>query len=258
MHHEISSFESGAATHVGKVRQQNEDNYIVSAQSGIWAVADGMGGHDAGDVASHTVVEELGLIAPASSAAELLAACEARMVNANSRLKRLADARGFSVIGTTVAMLLIYDRVFACVWSGDSRIYRVRESQITQLSIDHTEVQELVAEGTLSAEEARTWPGRNVITRAIGTYDSPELEMTNGSLEPGDVFVICSDGLTNHVENHEILAAATGNTPQRACNLLVEMTLERGATDNVTVVMVRFDPNGSMPPPDAAPNDVLE
>jgi protein phosphatase len=82
--------------------------------------------------------------------------------------------------------------------------------------------------------------------------------MTNGSLEPGDVFVICSDGLTNHVENHEILAVATGNSPQRACNLLVEMTLERGATDNVTVVMVRFDPNGSMPPPDAAPNDVLE
>jgi len=256
MHNEISSFESGAATHVGKVRQQNEDNYIVAAQSGIWAVADGMGGHEAGDVASHTVVEELGLIAPASSASELLAACEAHMVNANSRLKRLADVRGFAVIGTTVAMLLIYEGVFACVWSGDSRIYRVRGSQIAQLSVDHTEVQELVDEGTLSAEEARTWPGRNVITRAIGTYDSPELEIINGSLEPGDVFIICSDGLTNHVENHEILAAASGNPPQRACDLLVEMTLDRGATDNVTVVMVRFDPNSSMAPPDAARNDI--
>jgi protein phosphatase len=256
MDHEISSFESGAATHVGLVRQQNEDSYFVSAQSGIWAVADGMGGHEAGDVASRTVVEELGLIAPPSSAAELLAACEARMVNANSRLKRLADARGSSVIGTTVAMLLIYDGVFACVWSGDSRIYRIRKSQIAQLSVDHTEVQELVDEGTLSAEEARTWPGRNVITRAIGTYDSPELEMINGSLEPGDIFVICSDGLTNHVDDHEILAAATGNLPQRACNLLVEMTLERGATDNVTVVMVCFDPNGSMAPPAAARNDI--
>ena len=256
MHHEISSFEFGAATHVGKVRQQNEDSYLVSVQSGIWAVADGMGGHEAGDIASHTVVEELGLIAPASSAAELLAACQSHMVNANIRLKKLADARGFPVIGTTVAMLLICDGVFACVWSGDSRIYRIRGSQIAQLSVDHTEVQELVDEGTLSAEEARTWPGRNVITRAIGTYDSPELEMINGPLEPGDVFVICSDGLTNHVENDEILTAATGNPPQRACNLLVEMTLERGATDNVTVVMVRFDPNGLMAAPDAARNDI--
>jgi protein phosphatase len=82
--------------------------------------------------------------------------------------------------------------------------------------------------------------------------------MINGSLEPGDIFVICSDGLTNHVENHEILAAASSNPPQRACNLLVEMTLDRGATDNVTVVMVRFDPNGSIAPPGAARNDIWE
>ncbi len=99
----------------------------------------------------------------------------------------------------------------------------------------------MIAEGKLTAEEARSWPRRNVITRAIGTYDDPELEMTNGTLERGDIFVICSDGLTNHVEDWEIMAIANSNPPQRACDFLISLTLDRGATDNVTTVMVRFD-----------------
>jgi protein phosphatase len=253
MEHELSWFESGAATHVGKVRQQNEDSYLVSTTSGVWAVADGMGGHTAGDLASHTVVEELERIPPPSSAAELLANCEARIVRANSHLKQLADAR-HGTIGTTVAVLLVYQQFFACVWAGDSRIYRIRGAAIEQLSVDHTEVQELVADGKLTAEEARSWPRRNVITRAIGTYDDPELEMTNGTLEPGDIFVICSDGLTNHVENREILALASANPPQHACDLLVGLTLDRGATDNVTIVSVRFDPTALQAPRTARSN----
>ena len=253
MEHELSWFESGAATHVGKVRQQNEDSYLVSTTSGVWAVADGMGGHTAGDLASHTVVEELDRIPPPSSAAELLANCEARIVGANSHLKQLADAR-HGTIGTTVAVLLVYQQFFACVWAGDSRIYRIRGAAIEQLSVDHTEVQELVADGKLTAEEARSWPRRNVITRAIGTYDDPELEMTDGTLEPGDIFVICSDGLTNHVEDREILAFASANPPQRACDLLVGLTLDRGATDNVTIVSVRFDPTALQAPRTARSN----
>jgi protein phosphatase len=243
MEHETSLFESGAATHVGKVRQQNEDSYMVSAVSGVWAVADGMGGHDAGDVASRTVVEELERIPPASTAAGLLADCEARIVDANNRLRRLADARHGGVIGATVAVLLVYEEFFACVWAGDSRIYRVRESDIEQLTVDHTEVQQLIADGKLSTEEARTWPRRNVITRAIGPYEDLELELTCGTLAPGDTFVICSDGLTNHVEDGEISALATDNPPQRAADLLISLTLDRGATDNVTAVVVRFTPS---------------
>jgi len=100
----------------------------------------------------------------------------------------------------------------------------------------------LIAEGRLTAEEARAWPHRNVITRAIGVSDDPELEIKGGALEPGDIFVICSDGLTVHVEDQEILALASEHRPQQACDLLVALTLERGAIDNVTVVAVRFDP----------------
>jgi serine/threonine protein phosphatase PrpC len=250
-----SWIEAGAATHVGKVRRQNEDNYLVATRRGLWAVADGMGGHEAGDVASRIVVEELDAVAVPATAAELLASCEQHMINANSRLKKLADARG-TLIGTTVAVLLVFDGHYAVVWSGDSRIYRIRQRRIEQISIDHTEVQELISEGKLTAEEAHTWPRRNVITRAIGVSDHPELEIKGGTLEPGDVFVICSDGLTAHVEDEEILALASEHRPQRACDLLVALTLDRGAIDNVTVVAVRFDPAAAatVAPPSPPPH----
>jgi serine/threonine protein phosphatase PrpC len=236
-----SWIETGAATHVGKVRRQNEDNYLVGTLRGLWAVADGMGGHAAGEIASRIVVDELAAVATPATAAELLASCEQRLISANSRLKKLGDERG-ALIGTTVAVLLIFDGHYACVWSGDSRIYRVRQHRIEQITVDHTEAQELVSAGRLTAEEARTWPRRNVITRAIGVSDDPELEIKGGALEPGDIFVICSDGLTAHVNDEEILALAGENPPQRACDLLVDLTLDRGAIDNVTVVAIRFDP----------------
>jgi protein phosphatase len=259
MHNPITRFEAGGATHVGNVRQQNEDSYLVATPAGVWAVADGMGGHAAGDLASQTVVEELRQIVTPSSAAELLASCEASMVAANTRLRRIADERGGALIGTTVALLLIYREFYACLWSGDSRIYRIRLSGIEQMSVDHTEVQELVAEGRLTPEEARAWPRRNVITRAIGVFDRPELEMVHGALEADDIFVICSDGLTNHVEDREILALATHNPPQRACDLLVALTLDRGASDNVTVVVVRFAAAApAAMAPDVAGNDIWE
>jgi serine/threonine protein phosphatase PrpC len=241
MYNAKSSIEAGAATHVGKVRQQNEDNYLVATRRGLWAVADGMGGHAAGDVASRTVVEELAAIAIPASASELLASCEQHIVSANSRLKELGDERG-ALIGTTVAVLLIFDGHYAAVWSGDSRIYRVRKHRIEQISVDHTEVQELISEGRLTAEEARAWPRRNVITRAIGVSDDPELEIKGGALEAGDIFVLCSDGLTAHVDDKEILTLASAHPPQKACDLLVDLTLDRGAVDNVTVVVVRYDP----------------
>jgi protein phosphatase len=239
-------FETGAATHVGKVRQRNEDSYLARPETGIWAVADGMGGHADGDIASRTVIEELQSIQAPASASELLALCEDRILDANARLQEIARQRGADVIGATVAMLLTYDAHYACLWSGDSRIYLVRAGQITQLSRDHTEVQELLSQGVITPNEARSWPGRNVITRAIGVFDDPELEMSSGPLQPGDSFVICSDGLTQHVQDEEILTCVGTSLSQQACDRLLELTLERGAVDNVTVIVVRYDPE-SMP-----------
>jgi protein phosphatase len=245
MTREASQFVSGAATHVGRVRRENEDSYLVLADRGVFAVSDGMGGHEAGSVASAAVVDALRSIGEPATVNELLSQCRERLSRANSELVAFAERRGGRIIGATVAALLACEGYFACVWSGDSRIYLVRQGTIQQISRDHTEVAELVAGGVLSAEEARTWPRRNVITRAVGVRAELELEVSQGVLEKGDAFVICSDGLTAHVKDSEILAHALANAPQGACDALVALTIERGATDNVTVVIARYAPRGS-------------
>jgi serine/threonine protein phosphatase PrpC len=236
-------FDTGAATHVGRVRAHNEDSYLTRPDAGIWAVADGMGGLDAGELASTTVIEALDSIETPRSAAELLAWCEQRVVAANSTLYEIGRRRG-SLIGTTIAVLLTHERHFACVWSGDSRIYLVRNGRIAQQSRDHTEVQELISEGRLSPAEARRWPGRHIVTRAIGVNTDPELEIRDGVLQAADAFILCSDGLTAHVEDREILELVVNREAQHACDALVDLTLSRGAADNVTVVVVRYQPVG--------------
>lgn len=235
------AFETGAATHVGRVRSRNEDSYLVHPKAGIWAVADGMGGHHAGDIASQTIIAALRSIGPPASAAELLASCQQQVAEANDRLRRLGREQG-GIVGATLALLLAYEGFYACIWSGDSRIYLVRADEIRQLSRDHTEVQDMVAGGIITAEQAKTWPGRNVITRAIGVYDEPGLEITSDPLQPGDLFVICSDGLTNHVEDNEILHCVNTNLSQQACDRLLQMALDRGGSDNVTIVVARYRP----------------
>lgn len=237
-----ASYDTGATTHVGNVRERNEDSYLVRPEVGLWAVADGMGGHEAGDLASRTIIDALRLIDPPATAAELLAACETRVALANQRLKEIGKIRGGITIGATLATLLAFEDHYACLWSGDSRVYIIRAGAIRQLSQDHTEVQELVARGAITAEEARTWPRSNIVTRAIGIFEEPELEITSGPLLDGNSFVICSDGLTRHVADVEILARVSSGSAQQACEKLVSLALERGGLDNVTVVVMRYWP----------------
>lgn len=231
--------DSEGATDPGKVRALNEDSYLVKPEIGLWAVADGMGGHDAGDFASQTLVAELDKIAETSSAPALLSAIEESVIKANTTLRDAAAERGGgSVIGCTLAALVVFEDAYACVWSGDSRVYRVRYNRIEQITRDHTEAQELVDRGTITAEEAKTWPRKNVITRAIGVFDEPELEMVQGRVEHGDIFVICSDGLTEHVEDHEIERFSLRRPLDRAVDSMISTTLDRGAKDNVTVIQI--------------------
>lgn len=235
----VFRIDSEGRSDVGRVRDLNEDSFLMRPDIGVWVVADGMGGHDAGDFASQTLVAELNQLSEPESAPELLSAIESRVIDANQTLRKAAASRGENaVIGCTMASLVIYKGAYACVWSGDSRIYRVRGGQIEQLSRDHTEAQELVERGMLTPDEAKRWPRKNVITRAIGVFDAPELEMVQGRLEDGDVYVICSDGLTEHVADHEILTVAGRRPLARICDELIELTLQRGAKDNVTVIAV--------------------
>ena len=232
-------FDAGSATHAGKVRERNEDSCLVRTDIGLWAVADGMGGHEAGDVASQTLVEALDAIEQPEAAADLLEQCEAQIRHANRRIMDLSRARNGATIGTTAAVLLVRNTHYACIWAGDSRIYLINGGSIRQLSRDHTEVEELVATGTLSREQAKRWPS-NVITRAVGVAERLELEIVTGQVGAGDVFVLCSDGLTKHLRDDEILQHATGRNARAACEAMLELALERGGDDNVTVVVVRL------------------
>jgi serine/threonine protein phosphatase PrpC len=231
----------GSVTHTGMVRERNEDACLVRTEIGLWAVADGMGGHEAGDVASRILVKSLDGIAEPSSSAALLEQCEERVFLANQKILALSRARNGAIIGTTAAILLIREEYYACVWAGDSRVYLIKDGAIGQVSHDHTEVEQLIAEGKLSREDAKDWPN-NVITRAVGVDEDLELEVVTGPADAGDIFVICSDGLTKHLDDDEILREATARNAQAACDSMLALALERGGLDNVTVVIVRLLP----------------
>jgi serine/threonine protein phosphatase PrpC len=234
------SYETWAVSHKGNVRDLNEDRYLVEAQSGLWLVADGMGGYDAGEVASAGIVERLKTIGVSTSAVDQEARFVDRLSKANSDLQDYSRQRAGATIGATVAALLIFEGEYRCLWLGDSRVYLIRRGRLEQISRDHSEVQELVDRGVLSKEEARTWPGRNVITRAVGVHSEIEPETAIGAVQVGDSFLLCSDGLTAHANDDDILDAVKGRTPRAACELLLDLVLERGATDNVTVVIVQI------------------
>lgn len=238
--------DSYAVSHAGCVRALNEDNYLVEPESGLWLVADGMGGHEGGEIASASIVEHLATMGIASSAPDLRARFEDRLARAHADIRQLSEERG-ATIGSTVAALLAIDGRFACMWSGDSRVYLVRDRVISQMSRDHTEVQELLDRGVITAAEARSWPRRNVITRAVGVDDDIVVDITQGDLQPGDTFVLGTDGLTAHASDEEILQAVAASSPQQACEDLLETVLSRGGTDNVTIIVVRMLTAAEMP-----------
>ncbi|MFB9269869.1 PP2C family protein-serine/threonine phosphatase [Bradyrhizobium erythrophlei] len=247
MVHIPSLFDVGSVTHVGLVRTRNEDSCLVRTDVGLWAVADGMGGHEAGDLASGIVVQSLDAIGAPTSAADLLAQCEERLFSANQEILALSRARHGATVGTTAAVLLVRDGYYACIWAGDSRVYLINRGRISQVSHDHSEVEELIAGGALSREEVKDWPS-NAITRAVGIAADPEFEVVTGPAEPEDIFVICSDGLTRHLEDVEILQYAATRGAQAACDDMLALALDRGGFDNVTIVIVRLlTPRSSEP-----------
>ena len=233
------SFPTGAVTHTGHLRSHNEDSITAQPDLGLWAVADGMGGHDAGDVASRLITEELSSIGVPISAQDQRARALQRLDRAHRRIQDHAEAAGLPLVGATLAALLIHDRELTCIWAGDSRIYLWRRDALTPLTRDHSEIAQLIASGALTEEQARNRPGRNVITRAIGVGAEPRPELASGTVMAGDRLLICSDGLTEHVPDAELAEAlAQSVPPQQVVDHLLGQTLERGARDNVSVIVV--------------------
>ncbi len=245
----------GARSDVGMIRSGNEDNFFAEADErrGVFVVADGMGGHAAGEVASEMAVQIIARhLLPLASVLE--PGADARMnqalMDANraiyDRMLAEVDKQG---MGTTASVLALSDNRFLIGQIGDSRIYLLRDGALRQITKDHSYVQEQVDAGLLTPEQARYHPYSNVITRCVGASETVEADLYVGDVVPGDVFLVCSDGLTGMVDDRrlqQLLLARSG--PGRIVDALIAEANGRGGLDNITAIVIQI---GSV---DAAPN----
>jgi serine/threonine protein phosphatase Stp1 len=236
------SFDCVSRSHVGLRRKVNEDSVFVRTERGLWAVADGMGGHDAGEVASGMVVEALRQLPIVYGLDDLVETAITAIRKVNTELIELARSQnGVRTIGTTIVGLAIANGQFRCFWAGDSRAYRVRHGQIRRLSRDHSLVQDLVDAGMLDSADAEKHESANVITRAVGVSEDLEVDTSTGEAESGDLFLLASDGLTRVVDDGEILQELTSRDADEAADKLIELVLARGAPDNVSLVIAKVN-----------------
>lgn len=227
-----------AKTHPGKVREHNEDALFGSDQMGVWAVADGMGGHERGEWASAVVVEALGTVTDAADFDRQVDQAAKAIHRANDVI--FTEAREKSTnMGTTVVACVVRDNRFAVVWAGDSRAYILRDGVLHQLSRDHTRVQELIDRGYLTAEQSIGHPMGHMLSRAVGVGDALELDAVADSVSVGDVFLLCSDGLYGEVSDADIAHILTHTPFENTAGALVDACLSHEAKDNVTVIVIR-------------------
>jgi serine/threonine protein phosphatase PrpC len=229
----------GSATDVGRVRRVNEDGVLT--RSPLFAVADGMGGHAAGEVASSVALTTLAAHldgTPALDADTVVAAVRAANAAVFDRAAERPDLRGMGTTLCAVVLTGAADRL-VIVNVGDSRVYVVQDGALTQITRDHSYVEELVAAGALTRDEARTHPHRNIVTRALGIEPSVQVDAWEVALTPGDRYLLCSDGLFGEVDDHVIAQVLAGVAdPQEAAERLVRMANEHGGRDNITAAVV--------------------
>ncbi len=234
------AFASVSRCHVGRRRRLNEDAVLCRPDLGLWAVADGMGGHACGEVASALVVQLLARCPAGPDLPAKVAAIRRAIDEANARLLAMGrSASEPSTIGTTVVALASDGAAFSCLWAGDSRAYRRRDGMLDQLTRDHSLVQMLVDTGQIAATEAAGHPNANIVTRAVGTHPDPELDSVEGEVQVGDIFLLASDGLTRVVTDGELSVELDHDDLDAAADALIELTLARGAPDNVSLVILR-------------------
>jgi protein phosphatase len=233
----------GAATDVGRVRGHNEDSMLVEPT--VFVVADGMGGHAAGEVASGLAVDTLREVAhlPELTSDDIVAA----LAEANERILRSVESHPQQAgMGTTVTGLAVVTHEGFRRWAvfnvGDSRVYRYADGELSQVTVDHSEVQELVDAGLISPEAAARHPLRNLLTRALGSEDLSQVDLWELPLQPGDCWLVCSDGLTGELDDAEVARfLGSADDPQRTAEALVAAAVDAGGHDNVTAVVVCVD-----------------
>lgn len=241
-----------ARSDVGSVREHNEDSYLVKTP--LFVVADGMGGHEAGEVASNIAVTTMEAHAPKSTSPEALAAA---VIKANEAVLRGAqDGTGKPGMGTTLTAAFVFEDEATIAQVGDSRAYLLHDGQLQRITRDHSLVADLIEQGRLTEAEARFHPQRSVITRALGSDPHMQPDLYTLHVEEGDRLLLCSDGLCSMISDEDIEEILLDNpAPAHACDALVEEAIIAGGLDNVTVIVI--DPLGD-PPSEKDEDDIVE
>lgn len=231
---------ASAATHPGAVRKKNEDAYLARTAESFWLVADGMGGHLAGEIASSMIVDSLANLAMEGSFSEKVDLIEDCLFEVNSKIRaHSATHLEGRIMGSTFVSMLANANEAVCMWVGDSRLYRLRQGSLQCLSSDHSQVNEWVQRGLMSEEDARNHPQGNIITRAVGATEDLMVDITFVELIAGDRLLLCSDGLYGELVEDDLRRCLQVGTAETRADALVQAAVMRGARDNVTAIVVQ-------------------
>ncbi|HEX5048568.1 MAG TPA: protein phosphatase 2C domain-containing protein [Gammaproteobacteria bacterium] len=228
---------------VGNVRKLNEDAFVDVSARGLWAVADGMGGHAAGDIASRMVTDRLRDVGSHDTFSGFVDEVEDRVLEANGRLYAMAmEGDAERIIGCTLVGLLANGRYVLSVWAGDSRVYRMRAGKLEQLTRDHSEVEEMLERGEVTEGSPEALAAQNIVTRAVGGSPQLFLDYALDELRSGDRYLLCSDGLYKELSAADITERLADGKAScvEVCDALLETALSRACADNVTAIVVDF------------------
>ncbi len=232
---------SAARTHIGKVRSSNQDAILVCpGKYGVYGVADGMGGHQAGDVASKIAVAVVERVLKNEQPSVNLLRAAIEEANQIIYEEQLANP-DYSGMGTTMTVIWEDEERILLGHVGDSRAYRVRNNAISQVSLDHSMVAEMVRRGLITEDEARVHPYRNIITRALGTSPTVNVDVKELDKAPGDMFLLCSDGLSEYVQSVQMNEILRKYSLENAADVLLNMALEGGGRDNISVILAEVE-----------------
>ena len=233
---------SNGVTHTGHVRTRNEDSILVNDDEHIWIVADGMGGHHAGDFASQTITNNLSLFKQHASLDDSVLLLEENILNSNSIIRKKSFKLGRNAtIGSTVVCVYIWNNLLFTFWAGDSRLYRYRDGELKRLTEDHSYVEELVRMGKIEARDAEEHPAANVVLKAVGIDDRLCLDFEYFQLEDGDIYIVCSDGLYKDLDETRFapIIEAHSDDMKGLSEALLEVSLDAGGTDNTSIITLK-------------------
>jgi serine/threonine protein phosphatase PrpC len=230
-------------TDTGHVRSKNEDSFLVLEDENVWIVADGMGGHHAGDFASQTITNNLSLFKQHASLDDSILLLEENILNSNAMIRKKSLKLGRNAtIGSTVVCVYVWQNLLFALWAGDSRLYRYRDTRLERLTEDHSYVEELVRMGKIEARDAEAHPAANVVLRAVGIDDHLRIDLEYFELQVDDIFIICSDGLYKDLEEAKIapIIESHSENMKELAQTLLDASLAAGGTDNTSIITMKI------------------